>query len=451
MSEPTSSGIDPAAEGTPFGPKFLNLKIAPGVSRGNFITLLFGSFFGIAMMGFINASQPYLFTEVLKVPLDDQGPLAGNLTFLSELIVIATIGLIGAMSDKIGRKPLWVAAFIMLSLGYFMYPLATTVEQLTIYRLIFALGLAANTAMLPSVINDYAVDESRGKTISFCFMLNGMGFILLLTPLRLLLPFFSEISNGDPVATARLWLWTPAGLCLLVSTVLLIGLKAGAPAQLEKREPILSTMKIGIRAAKRLRVMLAYVAAIVARGDMSVLSTFFVLWLTQQGLAAGLEPNDANGYALKFYIIIQVFALCWLPAMGYILDRFDRVAGVCVAMVLAGIGYSSLYVMDDPLGPQMWLVAILVGMGEMSANLASLTLIGTEAPVKGRGAVIGMFSLCGAVGILFIAKVGGILSGMYGTIAPFLLVAAANLAVLVLALIVYWLTRGERKDAQAAI
>ena len=37
--------------------------------------LLFGSFFGIAMMGFINASQPYLFTEVLNVPTAEQGPL----------------------------------------------------------------------------------------------------------------------------------------------------------------------------------------------------------------------------------------------------------------------------------------------------------------------------------------------------------------------------------------
>jgi hypothetical protein len=78
-----------------FGPKKLNLLIGEGVSRLNIYTLLFGSFFGIAMMGFVNACQPYLFTEVLNIPTDEQGPLAGNLTFLSEIVVICTQATMG--------------------------------------------------------------------------------------------------------------------------------------------------------------------------------------------------------------------------------------------------------------------------------------------------------------------------------------------------------------------
>ena len=444
MSDIDKPAPDLGHAGTPFGPRILNLRIAPGVSTGHMLTLLFGSFFGIAMMGFINASQPYLFTEILHVPTDEQGPLAGNLTFLSELVVIAIIGLIGAASDKLGRRPIWAGAFFIFAVGYALYPVAQTVEQLTAFRLIFAVGLAMNTAMLPSVINDYATEASRGRMISTCFMLNGLGFIMLLTPLRLLLPFFEGITDGDAVQAARYWLWTPAAVCLLVSTVLLTGLKRGAPAQLSKREPMLSTLTIGIKAAKRIRVALAYTAAVVARGDMSVLSTFFVLWLTQQAIAQGLPTMEASSYALKFYILIQVFALCWLPFMGMILDRVDRVMGVAIAMALAGIGYFALFMMGDPLGPQMWVVAVLVGMGEVSANLASLTLIGSVAPEKGRGAVIGMFSLCGAIGILCIAKFGGMLSGVYGTIAPFLLVAVANAVVLVLALAVFAISRSER-------
>jgi MFS family permease len=446
MSDQTSAATAGVSTGTLFGPRKLNLLVSDGVSTLNMSTLLFGSFFGIAMMGFVNACQPYLFTEVLNVPLDEQGPLAGNLTFLSEIVVICTIGLIGAMSDKVGRKPLWVGAFAVMAVGYFVYPLATTVNELTVYRMFFALGLAGNTAMLPSVANDYAVDSSRGKLISVCFLLNGLGFILLLTPLRLLLNVFSEISDGDPVQTARYWIWTASGICLLVSTGLLIGLKVGAPAQLEKREPLLATVKIGVRAAKKIRIALAYVAAVVARGDMAVLSTFFVLWLTQEGMSQGLTTGEASSVALKFYILIQVFALCWLPFMGILLDRFDRVIGLAIAMLLAGGGYLSLFLLDNPLGPQMYFVAVLVGMGEISANLASLTLIGAEAPAKGRGAVIGLFSLCGAIGILMIAKVGGTLSGMFGPIAPFMLVAGANMVVLVLCLLVLSVTRNGRKE-----
>ena len=332
-------------------------------------------------------------------------------------------------------------AFLLFAIGYFLYPLARSVEQLTMIRVVFALGLAANTAMLPSVANDYPLEPSRGKMLSVCFLLNGLGFIVLLTPLRVLLPYISELTDGDPFLTARYWIWTAAGICLFVSTGLLIGLKSGAPGQLTKREGMLSTLQVGIRAAKRIRVALAYTAAVVARGDMAVLSTFFVLWLTQEGLAAGMETSAASTVALKFYILIQVFALCWLPVMGFLLDRIDRVAGLALAMLLAGGGYFSLFLIDDPLGPQIYLSAVLVGMGEISANLASLTLIGAEAPERGRGAVIGLFSFCGAIGILIVAKVGGILSGMFGPVAPFVLVAIANVIVLVLALLVLTLAR----------
>ena len=62
---------------------------------------------------------------------------------------------------------------------------------------------------------------------------------------------------------------------------------------------MLATLKIGIRAAKKTRIALAYVASIVARGDLAVLSTFFVLWLTREGIATGMETSEASFQALK--------------------------------------------------------------------------------------------------------------------------------------------------------
>jgi MFS family permease len=235
------------------------------------------------------------------------------------------------------------------------------------------------------------------------------------------------------VTAGRYWLWSASGICLVVSTVLLAGLKPGAPEQLQKREPFLATVTIGIKAARQPRIALAYLAAVVSRGDLAVLSTFFTLWLTQVGTSVGLTTGEASVQAIKFYILIQVFALLWLPVMGWLLDRIDRVAGLAIAMVLAGGGYFSLSLVDDPLGGQMYIAAALVGMGEMSANISALTLIGSEAPVKGRGAVIGLFSLFGAIGILLVAKIGGYLFDA-NPLGPFLLVAGANIVVLVIAL-----------------
>lgn len=439
----------PAAEGLSFGPRRLNLRLAPGVSRTNVATLLFGCFFGVVMMSFINATHPYIFEEVLHIPKAEQGPLAGHMTFVAELMIIAVIGLVGALSDRIGRKPIYVAAFILLATGYVLYPLARNVDELTMARLVFAVGIACNTAMLPAVANDYPVEKSRAKLLSICLTLNGLGLVLVLTPLRLLLDVYTGITGGDAPLTARYWLWSAAGLCMVVSMVFALGLKGGPPIHVEKRDPLLVTIKTGLAAGRNIRIALAYVAAMVARGDMAVLSTFFVLWLTQQGVASGLDTATANDLALKFYILIQAFAICWLPVMGWLLDRVDRVTGLAIAMVLGGVGYASLYFFDNPLGAEMYVAAVLVGMGEMSANIASLTLIGSEAPAKVRGAVIGLFSLFGAIGILLVAKVGGILSGTYGTLAPFMLVAGANVVVLVLCMLL--LARGRSPAPGAAM
>jgi len=206
----------PQKPGIRFGPRFLNLIMVEGVSKGNVLTLLFGSFFGIAMMSFINASQPYIFTEILRIPAEEQGQVAGDLTFYQEIVIILIIGLIGALSDKIGRKPIWVAAYLIIGMGYFLYPLADDIQTLTLYRLIFAGGFAMNVAMLPAVANDYPMEPSRGKMLSLCFFLNGLGFIFVLTPLRFLLPLYTDIAP-DAVWAGRYWLWTASSIALMVS------------------------------------------------------------------------------------------------------------------------------------------------------------------------------------------------------------------------------------------
>ena len=71
----------------------------------------------------------------------------------------------------------------------------------------------------------------------------------------------------------------------------------------------------------------------------------------------------------------------------------------------------------------------------MCANLAATSLIGKEAPERGRGAVLGMWSFCGALGILIVAQVGGYLFDNVTKVGPFLFVASANIALLFWALI----------------
>jgi MFS family permease len=430
-----------------YGLKLGPIKILKGVSSINILTLFFASFFGIAVMSYMNSGQPLIFGAILGVDENDFGRLAGTLTFYHEIVVLICIAPIGALSDRIGRRPLYMAAFLLIGLGHFLYPLAETEEELLMYRLVFAVGTASASAMLAAVANDYPVEGSRAKMIAATMLFNAVGMVVLTTVFKNL-PDWYQDAGYDIATSVKYTRWTVSACCMLVAASVIVGLKKGAPSQVTNREPMLATIKVGITQARNPRIALSYAAAVVSRGDLAVLSTFFTTWLFLEGRDRGMTATDAMSGGFTFYIIVQAAALVAAPFIGIMLDRIDRVIGLIVAMLLAGAGYLSLALVGDPLGREMYFAAILIGFGEIAANLSSLSLVGKEAPAKGRGAVIGMFSLFGALGILLVAKMGGYLFDEVSRIGPFVLVGFANLVVLVLAIIV--LKRYPDPDYSAA-
>ncbi|MBN8280707.1 MAG: MFS transporter, partial [Gammaproteobacteria bacterium] len=169
-----------AEEGFRLGP----LQMRPGVTPKHVYTLFFVSFFGIAMMNSVGIMQAYLFNEVLKIPQDVQGSLTGTLLVVQELVVILLVGVAGAVSDRVGRPPVFAAGFLLLALGYCLYPLASgDLEavrwELIFFRLFVASGVACINVMLSSVANDYPVDRTRAKMIAGVFIFNGIGIASL--------------------------------------------------------------------------------------------------------------------------------------------------------------------------------------------------------------------------------------------------------------------------------
>jgi MFS family permease len=427
----TSNDTNNGIQNIKIGP----IRFAPGISRLNAMTLFYAGFFSIASTVFLSFVQPYIFTEILKIPADEQGKLAGNLVFFNELVVLCLIGVAGVISDKIGRRPVYVFGFFMLGIGYILYPLATNETELIAYRMVFALGIVGATSMLATVQADYPDNRDRGKLVGTMGLLQAVGVIVVVFTLSKL-PQKLAAGGMTAVEAGQYALWIFAGICLFNSGILRLGLKGGVPSNATTREGFIPTLKRGIKAAENPRVALSYIAAMVSRGDLSTVSTFFSLWVMQAGMAKGLDSATAIKQGGTFFVIVTIAATLWSPVVGILCDRMNRVTALCMAMALATCGYLIAGFLPDPTSTAMYPAAILLGMAEVNAVLAAQTLIGQEAPKDGRGAVVGVFGICGGIGILIAGKLGGYLFDEWRPSAPFIIMGIANFALLLIALLV---------------
>jgi len=288
-----------------------------------------------------------------------------------------------------------------------------------------ACGASLIAAMLAAVIADFPRETSRGKLVGICFFLNGLG-VATLVGLATQLPKFYLAQGMDAVEAGRASYWTVAAICVIPLVLVLRGLPRQAPGQLSEREPVLATIRVGIAAAKDLRVRLAYASAAVSRASLSIISAFFFLWMVQAGKQQGMTPAEALSQSSGIFVVIQITATLWAVTVITFIDRVDRVLFMAVASALASGSYVWFGLQDNPFQPAMYVAAVFLGVGEMSCILASQALIGQVAPERGRGAVIGVFTLCGSAGIFLAAIVGGTLFDSWRPSAPYVVMGCTS-------------------------
>jgi len=228
----------------------------------------------------------------------------------------------------------------------------------------------------------------------------------------------------------------------LTAVVLRFGLQPGTPVSADQRPPALELVKAGLRNARNPRIALAYAAAFVARSDLVVLGLFTVLWGNVAAMAAGMEPAEATSVGRRLFGTAQLAALLWAFLLGPFLDRFNRVSLMAFCMGMAAIGYIGVAFVEDPLALNALPLFALLGIGQISAFFGATTLIGQEAPLVERGAVIGVFNFAGAIGILFATKIGGVLFDTVDPSAPFVMIGCLNLLIFIAAIVVRVISPG---------
>lgn len=420
----------------PSGLKFLGFWITPGLTRGNVGAVFFASFTTIPMIVYLSLIQPYLLTEIVGIPEARQGIVTGYLALMQECIVIALVGFMGAWSDRIGRRRIYVLGLCTLGAGYLIYPMAGSELDLFIYRIPLILGIVMSAVMVNITLQDMPQEVSRGKWLGVNNFIQGTGILLLATVLLTRAPQWYVGLGFDGVTAGRLALWNAALICLIAAVVIRAGLPVSTGAK-QQKENVRRQFLLGVKAGlQNPRLALAFAAAFIGRGDLIVVGLFFSLWVTQYGGDQGLSTADSVAKAGMLFGIIQLSALIWAIFMGVIADRVNRVTGVIIAFAFAAAGYGLMGQVQDPFGPALIPIAILLGIGEVSVIVTAGALVGQEARASLRGAIIGARDLMGGLGIMFAGFLGGVVFDAIGRTAPFTMMGILNAALMVLALVV---------------
>lgn len=404
--------------------KMLGMSFQPGIRGVNVWVFFSTCWAGIMLAAFLPASQAYLFTEFLDIPTERHGTVGGSLAFWGEIAFLLVAGLWGAFSDRVGRRQIMAAGFALMAVSVYIYSIAHSLELLYAGRIIFALGSAAFSVMVVAIIADYASDRSRGKLTGWQGVFNGLGAMAAVF-LFVKIPQMAMGRGADSVAAGEIMYLAVFAVAALIALVAWFGLSRVKTQDGESEGghglSIAATLREGARAAHHPRILLAYAAGFVSRGNLVIVGTFFILWLANYGSEIGMDRADAVARGGMIVGIAQGAALLAAPIFGILADRIDRVKALIIALTCSAAGYSGTILVTDPFGLEMILCAALIGVGEVAVIITSAVLIAQEAPVRVRGAVIGFFTLCGALGIMVAAKAGGWLFDHWNPAGPFVL------------------------------
>lgn len=416
--------------------RFMGVELLPAVQRNHMGTFYAACMAGILLSTFMPQMQPYLLSEFLNIPQAQQGVVSGSIAFWGEIAIIAAVGFWGSLSDKIGRRPVMALSFAIMAVAVALYPFATSYGELLIYRVIFGVGVAAYSCMIFTIMADYAADSSRGKATGFLGMANGIGALITVFALLRLPSLFQAQGMSSQEAGLATYAIVMV-LALLFAVWMWLGLQKTPRRVSHDSEGFWEITRKGLMAARDPGIALSYGAAFVSRGNLAIVGTFFTLWIANYGTTeAGLTRADALARAGMIVGIAQTMTLLSAPIFGILSDKLNRVSAVALALLISFLGYGGTYFVTDPFSAGMIVCAILIGMGEVGCIITSGVLLSQQAPVAIRGAVNGFFNLCGAIGILVAAKVGGTLFDEWRESGPFVFFGLIAFGVMIWAILV---------------
>ncbi len=324
----------------------------------------------------------------------------------------------GRLSDRIGRKPVLIAALIGSSIGSLVTGLAGVLWVLFLGRVLDGAS-GSSYAVGQAAVADLAQPADRPRLLGLLAAAFGVGFVAgpLIGSIAALggreLPFFvaAALAAGNAiVALVRL----PSGRSAGRSA----GMPAGQSAGLGPKPGRLALWGAAGPAVRRLAV-LSRVAMV---GFAGFEATFAML--VEHRFP---DVGDPTIYGL-FALIGLLMVLVQTRIVGPVNARLGTRSTLRTALSLVAAGMVVLAMGGGWAGLAVALVLLVVGQGVFGPTLSNATVETVGA--DGRGSALGLQQSAGAFGRILGPLLAGVLFGRVAVGAPYLVAAALAVAAL---------------------
>ena len=324
----------------------------------------------------------------------------------------------GRLSDRIGRKPVLIAALIGSSIGSLVTGLAGVLWILFLGRVLDGAS-GSSYAVGQAAVADLAEPEDRPRLLGLLAAAFGVGFVAgpLIGSIAALggreLPFFvaAALAAGNAiVALVRL----PSGRSAGRSA----GMPAGQSAGLGPKPGRLALWGAAGPAVRRLAVL-----SLVAMMGFAGFEATFAMLVEHRFPDVG----DPTIYGL-FALIGLLMVLVQTRIVGPVNARLGTRSTLRTALSLVAAGMVVLAMGGGWAGLAVALVLLVVGQGVFGPTLSNATVETVGA--DGRGSALGLQQSAGAFGRILGPLLAGVLFGRVAVGAPYLVAAVLALAAL---------------------
>jgi DHA1 family tetracycline resistance protein-like MFS transporter len=348
--------------------------------------------------------------------------------------------LLGALSDRFGRRPLLLLGIAGLGATFLLTALAHSLWVIVAARVLGG-GLSANFAVAQAYVADITPIEQRTQALGKLGAMFGIGFVLG--------PILGGVLGGGVLGgiDLRLPLYVAAGLCAVNWLYGLLILPESLTAR--ERRP-LSQARVNPLATLAGVSRLRGVGALVAAFAVTSLAQWLLqmIWVLYANFKFGWGPFES---ALSLFIAGLVAIIVQGAMLGRLIHAFGERRLILAAMLSATVAFACY-----GLAWQGWMMYVIIGCNFL-AQCSIVTIQGIvskAAPAEEQGRAMATLSSLGSLMVVFATIMGPLVLAQVSYLpaadwrlgAPFFVSCVLQ----ALALLIAWRHFAVRSDSASA-